>query len=55
MAAASSTAARCSLFVPSHPATRARAQDAERVEEQLDVPAEIAAAVEGSERIAVTG
>ena len=43
----------CSLFVPSHPATRARAQDAERVEEQLDVPAEIAAAVAGSERIAV--
>jgi thiamine biosynthesis protein ThiI len=43
----------CSLFVPAHPATRARAQDAERVEESLDVAAEIAAAVAGSERIAV--
>jgi len=43
----------CSLFVPAHPATRARAQDAERVEEKLDVAAEIAAAVAGSERIAV--
>jgi tRNA uracil 4-sulfurtransferase len=44
----------CSLFVPSHPATRARAQDAERVEEKLDVAAAVAAAVAGSERIAVT-
>ena len=43
----------CSLFVPSHPATRARAQDAERVEEKLDIAAEIAAAVGGSERISV--
>jgi len=43
----------CSLFVPSHPATRARAQDAERVEAQLDVAAEVAAAVSGSERIVV--
>jgi thiamine biosynthesis protein ThiI len=43
----------CSLFVPSHPATRARAQDAERVESQIDVAAEIAAAVAGSERIIV--
>src|SRR4051794_25875496 len=43
----------CSLFVPIHPATRARAQDAERVEAQLDVAAEIAAAVGGSERIIV--
>jgi thiamine biosynthesis protein ThiI len=43
----------CSLFVPLHPATRARAQDAERVEAQLDVAAEIAAAVAGSERISV--
>jgi thiamine biosynthesis protein ThiI len=43
----------CSLFVPTHPATRARAQDAERVEAQLDVAAEIASAVAGSERIAV--
>jgi thiamine biosynthesis protein ThiI len=45
----------CSLFVPPHPATRARAQDAERVEAQLDVAADIAAAVAGSERIAVAG
>jgi thiamine biosynthesis protein ThiI len=43
----------CSLFVPAHPATRARAQDAERVETQLDVAAEIADAVAGSERIIV--
>jgi thiamine biosynthesis protein ThiI len=43
----------CSLFVPLHPATRARAQDAERVEAQLDVAAEIASAVAGSERIVV--
>jgi len=43
----------CSLFVPPHPATRARAQDAERVEDKLDVAAEIAAAVAGSERIVV--
>jgi thiamine biosynthesis protein ThiI len=44
----------CSLFVPTHPATRARAQDAERVEEKLDVAAEIAAAVAGSERVDVS-
>jgi thiamine biosynthesis protein ThiI len=43
----------CSLFVPAHPATRARAQDAERVEDKLDVAAEIAEAVGGSERIVV--
>jgi thiamine biosynthesis protein ThiI len=43
----------CSLFVPAHPATRARAQDAERVETQLDVAAEIADAVAASERIIV--
>jgi len=43
----------CSLFVPAHPATRARAQDAERVEDKLDVAAEIADAVAGSERIVV--
>ena len=35
------------------PATRARAADAEKVEAQLDVAAEIAAAVAGSERIVV--
>src|SRR6185369_12066774 len=43
----------CSLFVPAHPATRARAHDVEHVEEKLDVAAEIAAAVAGSERINV--
>jgi tRNA uracil 4-sulfurtransferase len=43
----------CSLFVPTHPATRARAQDAERVEEKLDVAADVAAAVAASERIVV--
>jgi thiamine biosynthesis protein ThiI len=44
----------CSLFVPRHPATKARSQDAEKIEEGLDVAAEVAAAVAGSERIAVT-
>ena len=43
----------CSLFLPIHPATRARAVDAEKVEAQVDVAAEIAAAVAGSERISV--
>jgi thiamine biosynthesis protein ThiI len=43
----------CSLFVPTHPATRARVQDAERVEAQLDIASEIASAVAGSERIVV--
>jgi thiamine biosynthesis protein ThiI len=43
----------CSLFVPRHPATRARAQDAERVEASLDVAAEVAAAVAGAERLPV--
>jgi thiamine biosynthesis protein ThiI len=43
----------CSLFVPRHPATKARAQDAERVEAELDVPAIVAAAVAGAERITV--
>ncbi len=43
----------CSLFVPPHPATRARISDAERIEAQLDIPAEIAAALAGSERIEV--
>jgi thiamine biosynthesis protein ThiI len=44
----------CSLFVPRHPATKARAQDAERIEAELDVPAIVAAAVAGAERISVT-
>ena len=43
----------CALFVPPHPATRARAEDAARVEEKLDLAAEIAAAVAGSEKVAV--
>jgi len=43
----------CSLFVPAHPATRARVVDAEKAEAKLDVAAEIAAAVAGSERIIV--
>jgi thiamine biosynthesis protein ThiI len=43
----------CSLFVPAHPATRARVVDAEKAEAKLDVAAEIAAAVAGSERIVV--
>jgi tRNA uracil 4-sulfurtransferase len=41
----------CSLFVPPHPATHARAQDAERVEAKLDVAAEVAAAVAAAERV----
>jgi thiamine biosynthesis protein ThiI len=44
----------CSLFVPRHPATKARAYDAEKIEAALDVPAIVAAAVAGAERIAVT-
>ena len=44
----------CSLFVPRHPATKARAQDAEKLEATLDVAAIVAAAVAGAERIAVT-
>ena len=43
----------CSLFVPPHPATHARAQDAERVEAKLDVAAEVAAAVAAAERVEV--
>ena len=43
----------CSLFVPAHPATRARAADAEKAEAKLDVAAEVAAAVAASERIVV--
>jgi tRNA uracil 4-sulfurtransferase len=44
----------CSLFVPRHPATKARAQDAERVEAAIDVAGLVDAAVAGAERIAVT-
>lgn len=41
----------CSLFVPAHPVTRARVEDAERAEARLDLPAEIAAAVAAAERV----
>jgi thiamine biosynthesis protein ThiI len=44
----------CSLFVPRHPATKARAQDAEKIEADLDVAALVDAAVAGAERLAVT-
>ena len=44
----------CSLFVPRHPATAARVQDAERAESKLDVGAEIATAVASAERILLT-
>jgi thiamine biosynthesis protein ThiI len=44
----------CSLFVPRHPVTAARIQDAERAESQLDLPAEVTAAVASAERIALT-
>jgi thiamine biosynthesis protein ThiI len=43
----------CSLFVPKHPATKARTQDAEKVEADLDVAAIVAAAVAGAERLSV--
>jgi thiamine biosynthesis protein ThiI len=41
----------CSLFVPRHPATAARAHDAEKAEAKLDVAAEVAAAVASAETI----
>lgn len=44
----------CSLFVPRHPATKARAQDAEKIEAEVDVAGLVAAAVAGAERIPVT-
>jgi thiamine biosynthesis protein ThiI len=44
----------CSLFVPPHPETRAKVEVAERAEAKLDVAAEVAEAVAGSERIAVS-
>ena len=40
----------CSLFVPKHPATKARVQDAVKVESALDVSAIVAASVAGAER-----
>jgi tRNA uracil 4-sulfurtransferase len=44
----------CSLFVPRHPATKARAEDAERIEAHLDVAAIVEAAVVDAERIFVS-
>jgi tRNA uracil 4-sulfurtransferase len=44
----------CSLFIPRHPATAARVQDAERAEEKLDIDAEVAAAVESAERVTLS-
>ncbi len=41
----------CSLFVPRHPATAARAKDAKRAEDRLDIAAEVAAAVATAERV----
>jgi thiamine biosynthesis protein ThiI len=45
----------CSLFVPPHPATGARVQDAEKGEATLDVAAEAAAVLETAEVIPVGG
>ncbi|HEY4184977.1 MAG TPA: tRNA uracil 4-sulfurtransferase ThiI [Polyangia bacterium] len=44
----------CSLFVPIHPATAARIKDAEQAEANLDVAAEVAAAVSRAERVPMT-
>jgi tRNA uracil 4-sulfurtransferase len=41
----------CSLFVPPHPVTRARPQDAERAEATLEMAAAVAAAAAAAERI----
>lgn len=41
----------CSLFIPRHPATAARIQDAERAEDKLDVAAEVTASVATAERV----
>jgi len=43
----------CSLFVPKHPATRARLDRVQREEEGLDVAEMAAALAEGAERVAV--
>jgi thiamine biosynthesis protein ThiI len=43
----------CSLFVPAHPATRARVEDAAKAEAKLDLAAEVAAAVAASERVPI--
>ena len=43
----------CSLFLPRHPETAARLQDAERAEAGIDIPAEVAAAVASAERVSL--
>jgi len=43
----------CSLFVPAHPATRARVEDAAKAEAKLDIAAEIAATVAASEHVPI--
>jgi thiamine biosynthesis protein ThiI len=45
----------CSLFVPKHPATRARIHDLEGSEQGLDVEAMAAELADGTERIVVDG
>ncbi|HEY8926066.1 MAG TPA: tRNA uracil 4-sulfurtransferase ThiI [Polyangia bacterium] len=45
----------CSLFLPRHPATAARPQDAEKAERDLDLPAEVAAALAASEVVDLRG
>jgi len=44
----------CSLFVPKHPATRARLRDLERAESELDIEAMAAELVAGTERIVLS-
>ena len=41
----------CSLFLPRHPATAARAKDAEHAESTLDLEAEVAAAIASAEMV----
>ncbi len=45
----------CSLFVPKHPATRARVSDLERAEDGLDVAAMARQLADNAERIVVSG
>ena len=45
----------CSLFLPRHPATAARPKDAEKAEQGLDLPGEVAAAVAASEVVDLRG
>lgn len=41
----------CQLFVPRHPATRARAEEVERAEAAVDIPALVRLGVEGAQRV----